>query len=96
MRASNSLSQISLNVGYEHPLSGDWNWTVHGSFQYQDGQWESDMNLAKNEAQYLFHFNVGVEREDLSFELYCTNCTQEETPYRFTRLADFWAFLRGG
>jgi len=78
----------SLNVGYTHPLAGDWNWKVHGSFQYQDGQWESNINLAKNEAQYLFHFNVGIEREDFSVELYCTNCTQEETPYRFTRLAD--------
>jgi len=79
----------SVNVGYKHPLSGDWNWTVHGSFQYQDGQWESNMNLATSEAVYLFHFNVGVERENFSFELYCTNCTQEESPYRFTRLADF-------
>lgn len=78
----------SLTVTYEAPLTGDWTWAFNGSYQYQSGMWESDMNFAKNEPQNLFHFSLGVKQGEFSFDVYCTNCTQEETPYRFVRSPD--------
>ncbi len=78
----------SLNVGYTRPLMGDWNWKFYGSFQYQDGQFESNMNLASSEPMYLWNFSIGIVRDNFNFDLYCTNCSQEETPYRFSVTGD--------
>jgi iron complex outermembrane receptor protein len=78
----------SITATYEAPLSGDWTWNMVGSFQYQSGMYESDMNYAKNEPQNLIHLSAGVKQGEFSFDIYCTNCTQEETPYRFVRLHD--------
>jgi outer membrane receptor protein involved in Fe transport len=78
----------SMNVSYTAPLSGDWNWVARGTFQYQDGMWESDMNLLKSEVGYIFNLTFGVETENLNFEAYCYNCTQEVAPYRIVRLLD--------
>ena len=78
----------SITATYEAPLTGDWTWNFNGSYQYQSGMWESDMNYAKNEPQNLIHLSLGVKQGDFGFDVYCTNCTQEETPYRFTRLHD--------
>jgi outer membrane receptor protein involved in Fe transport len=78
----------SLNVNYNHPLVGDWDWLVRGTFQYQDGMWESDMNLLRTEAAYVFNLNVGVENDHFNIEAYCSNCTDIATPYRIIRLVD--------
>lgn len=78
----------SLNVGYTRPLVGDWNLKFYGSFQYQDGQFESNMNLASSEKVYLWNFSLGVNKGDFSFDVYCTNCSQTEAVYRFSVTGD--------
>ena len=78
----------SLNIGYTHPLVGDWNWKFYGSYQYQNGMYESNMNLAKSETANLFNLSLGVTRGDFSFDLYCTNCSNIEVPYRVSITSD--------
>ncbi len=78
----------SVIVGYRNHIHGDWDWFVRGGFQYQDGMWESDMNLARSKVAYVFNLNLGIRTEAVSIEVFCSNCSQEESPYRFVRLND--------
>jgi len=75
----------SANFNYTHELVGEWNWLLRGTFQYQDGQYESDMNLLKSMPGYIFNFNAGIERESLTVEVYCSNCTDETAYHRIVR-----------
>lgn len=78
----------SLTVGYTKAISGDWNGVVRMTYQYQQGMWESDMNLIKSETGHVFNFTAGVESDMWTIETYCANCFQEVAPYRIVRLLD--------
>ena len=36
----------------------------------------------------LFRSSIGVTRGNFSLDVYCTNCSQEETPYRMSITGD--------
>jgi len=78
----------SLSAGYTNHLAGDWDWLVRGTFSYQDGMWDSDMNLIKSPTAYIFDINLGVENNRMNIEAYCSNCSQSTAPYRIIRIAD--------
>ena len=78
----------STMIAYQRPINDTWDWFVRGNFAYQQGQWESDLNLAKQESGYIFGLNVGVESEKYSVQVYCSNCTQDTEIYRFVRIFD--------
>ncbi len=78
----------STMIGYTRPINDTWDWFVRGNFAYQQGQWESDLNLAKQADGYIFGLNLGVQSEKYSVEVYCSNCSQDTQIYRFVRIFD--------
>jgi iron complex outermembrane receptor protein len=78
----------SLGAGYQHALNASWNWSARGDFQHQDGMWDSEMNLAKSQDANVFNLTFGVNKDNLGLALYCRNCTNEDSPYRISRLSD--------
>ena len=81
----------SIGLDYHTTIMGDWTLTPRGNVQYSDGQWESEMNLAKSPSWFMLELGVGLERGPLSFEVFCRNCNDEDAPLRTTRLTDPYA-----
>ena len=81
----------SIAVEYRTTIMNDWTLTPRGNIQYSDGQWESEMNLAKSPSWYMLELGLGLEKDKLSFELFCRNCNDELSPMRTTRLTDPYA-----
>ena len=81
----------SIGVEYHATILNDWKLTPRANVQYSDGQWESEMNLAKSPSWYMLELGIGLDKGPLSFELFCRNCNDELAPLRTTRLTDPFA-----
>ena len=81
----------SIGLEYHTTIMGDWTLAPRGNVQYSDGQWESEMNLAKSPNWFMLELGVGLERGPQSFEVFCRNCNDEDAPQRTTRLTDPYA-----
>ena len=78
----------SIGFTYHRTILNDWTLTPRGNLQYSDGQWESEMNLAKSPSWVMLELGVGLEKGNTSFEIFCRNCNDEDAPLRTTRLTD--------
>ncbi len=81
----------SIGVEYRATIMNDWTLTPRGNVQYSDGQWESEANLAKSPSWYMLELGLGLDKDKLSFEVFCRNCNNELSPTRSTRLTDPYA-----
>ncbi|MDX2224396.1 MAG: TonB-dependent receptor [Rhodospirillaceae bacterium] len=82
-------TQVSFSLGYTADLTEDWNWYARGEYMHAEGQFADDMNLAKSAAANTINFRIGVNRDDLSVELFCRNCTNEDAMTRAVLQTDF-------
>ena len=78
----------SIGFTYHTTVLNDWRLTPRGNLQYSDGQWESEMNLAKSPSWIMLELSVGLEKGNTSFEIFCRNCNDEDAPLCTTRLTD--------
>ena len=83
----------TASVGFEYHtmVLSDWTLTPRGNLQYSDGQWESEMNLAKSPSWTMLELGLGLDKGPVSFEVFCRNCNNEDAPQRTTRLTDPYA-----
>ncbi|MDX2223804.1 MAG: TonB-dependent receptor, partial [Rhodospirillaceae bacterium] len=84
-------TRLSAGAGYVGDLSGDWDWFIRGDIQYQSGMWADEFNFAKTYPAWNSNLHIGVENENINFEVFCRNCTDDKEPLRFVRFSD----LRG-
>ncbi len=81
----------SIGAEYRATIMNDWTLIPRGNIQYSDGQWESEANLAKSPSWYMLELGIGLEKDKFSFEIFCRNCNDEDSPLRTTRLTDPYA-----
>lgn len=81
----------SLSVGYGRPLNGDWKWFLRTSYQYQSGMWVEEYNVSSAPSGTVFTGDLGIEKGPLRIELYCRNCSDEDSPTRIGRSFDLRA-----
>jgi len=67
--------QASINSTYRMALSNGWRSYVRGDVTYVGPQWESDFNFAKTDAYNRFDLRLGLEKGDLSLDLFVKNLT---------------------
>ena len=78
----------SIGFDFHQPLVDGWKWYSRGGMQYSDGQWESEANLAKSPNAKIYNLAFGLQRKGWTYEVSCRNCSDEDSPTRFTRLTD--------
>ena len=78
----------SVGADYHRALVGGYTWFTRAGVQYSDGQYESEMNLAKSPDAIVYNLSTGLEHGRWTYEINCRNCSDEDSPTRFTRLTD--------
>ena len=63
----------SINSTYRQPLFGAWVGYVRGDAFYTGKYYESDFNFAKSDGYTRVNLRAGVDRGDLTLELFVTN-----------------------
>ena len=81
----------SFSAGYTRPLANDWKWFARTSYQYQSGMWVEEYNVSSSPSGTVFTGDVGFEKGPLRVELYCRNCSDEDSPTRIGRSFDLRA-----
>jgi iron complex outermembrane receptor protein len=81
----------SLTSTYRKPsLVGDWSGYVRGDLAYTGAAWESDYNFAKTDAYYRVNLRLGMEKKNVSLELFVKNLFDDNSwnyAYRLSNLA---------
>ncbi len=67
-----------LSATYRDRLVGDWDWYARGQVSYQGPEWESEINSAQTAAFARINATLGFAKDNLSIELYCTNCLGDQ------------------
>jgi iron complex outermembrane receptor protein len=62
---------------------------IQPEFYYQSSKYASEMNLAKTPDMTLFNLRMGYQIDNVMFELFGTNLTNERSPVRISRLTAF-------
>ncbi len=78
----------ALSSTYRAPLSNDWSWFVRGDLRYQGGMWDSDLNVTKSDSFARLFVRAGVQKENVSVELYANNLTNNTDFDYIYRLPD--------
>lgn len=78
----------SLSFGYQWEVTSDWGAYLRGEYAYQSRQYDSEMNLNWTQPANVVNGRLGFERENLSFELWARNLTNEQTYTRNGRFGD--------
>ena len=69
----------NLNSTYRDSLSADWEWYVRGEFTYTGAAWDSTANIVKSTPVKRVNAKLGIERSDLTVELYVLNLFNDKT-----------------
>ncbi|MBL8630383.1 MAG: hypothetical protein JNM81_12175, partial [Rhodospirillaceae bacterium] len=56
-----------------------WDWFVRGDMTYTGKAWDSTANIVKSDDYFRVNARLGVEREDLTVEIYSTNLFNNKT-----------------
>jgi len=78
----------SISGDYTRHLTGEWEWFARASYQYQSGMWIEEWNWSSSPSATLFTGALGVRNDRLSVEVYCRNCSDEDSPGRIGRSTD--------
>jgi iron complex outermembrane receptor protein len=65
--------QISANTTYRFALSNGWRSFVRADVTHVGRMWESDFNFARTEAYQRYDLRLGLEKGDLSLDVYVKN-----------------------
>jgi hypothetical protein len=90
----NALSRVpalsgEFNATWREHLIGDWDWFARTDVIYTGSMWESELNIAKTAAFARVNLRAGVDKGDLTFELYSTNLFNDKSWDLASRVADF-------
>jgi len=69
----------NLSSSYYAELTGDWSWFVRGAMTYTGRAWDSTANIVKSDSYYRVNTRLGVEKENLTIELYVLNMFNDKT-----------------
>ncbi len=69
----------ALNSTYRGVLSNGWKWSVRGDMTYTGSAWDTIANIVQSDDYYRVNARLGVERENLSIELFVTNLFDDNT-----------------
>jgi outer membrane receptor protein involved in Fe transport len=83
-----SKLSYSLSFGYQWDIVSDWTGYLRGEYAYQSRQYDSEMNLNWTQPANVVNGRIGVERDNLSIELWARNLTNEQTYTRNGRFGD--------
>lgn len=79
----------ALNATYRRAaVFGDWNGYVRGDVVYTGEAWESDFNFAKTDSFYRVNLRAGLERKNVSLELFVKNLLNDNSWNFAARLAN--------
>jgi iron complex outermembrane receptor protein len=70
--------QLTFNVAYNFPITGNLRGFVSGSYQRAEGGFETPANDRDYEGYQLFDARVGVRTENLRFSIFGRNLSDEE------------------
>ncbi len=69
----------NLNTTYRGVVNADWNWFLRGDMTYTGRAWDSTANIVKSDDFYRVNARLGLERNDLTIELFVTNLFDDNT-----------------
>jgi iron complex outermembrane receptor protein len=78
----------TLFANYSRSLVGDWEWFARGSWQYQSGMYTEEWNWSSSPSATIYTANLGLKKGPLTVEVYCRNCSDEDSPARIGRSTD--------
>jgi iron complex outermembrane receptor protein len=80
----------SFSTTFRAPLVGDWDGFARGDVRYQGRMWDSDLNITQSDAYTRVNARFGMEKKDVSLELYVNNVFNDkhwDSIYRLPNLA---------
>jgi outer membrane receptor protein involved in Fe transport len=80
---------LSLLGKYQAQLSGDMEWFVQGTAQYQDKRWADVANLVELDSYWRASAQIGLEQENWSVSLYAENLFDDDTVEYAQEFIDF-------
>ena len=69
----------TLSATYRGEIGGDWRYYVRGDALYTGRSWDSDVNAFQTDDFIRVNARIGVERENLTLELFSTNLFNDKT-----------------
>ncbi len=69
----------SLSSTYRGRANEDWGWYLRGDLNYTGKAWDSEANIVQSEDFTRVNLRVGVERENLTVELYAKNLFDDDS-----------------
>lgn len=69
----------TLNSTYRGVLNSDWTWSLRGDVTYTGSTWDSIANIVESDSYYRVNARFGVQRDDLTIELFVTNLFDDDT-----------------
>jgi iron complex outermembrane receptor protein len=69
----------NLNTTFRDSFNDTWEWFVRGDMTYTGKAWDSTANIVKSEDYFRVNARIGVEREDVTLEIYSTNLFNDKT-----------------
>lgn len=86
----NPRNSGSVSAVWNNDLTQDWSWYVRGDASYFGKVFTDESNLAYIDSYSVLSARLGfVQREDLTIEIFCTNCTNKKAWQTGRRLIDF-------
>ncbi len=89
----NELSRVpavtgTFNTTYNDHLIGPWDWHARADVIYTGSMWESDINIAKTNAFTRVNARIGIDKGDLTLEVFATNLTNNKDWNLASRVTD--------
>lgn len=81
-------THLSLSVGYEGELTGNYSWYTRANVGWQSGMWADEFHFARSYPAITSDAHLGIKDDRLSFEIFCKNCTNDKEPLRLARFSD--------
>ena len=72
--------QGAVNLTYQRPITGDWEWFTRGDLTYEDEWFPQDDNLAIIPEHTYLNLSVGVKSDRWAFTLWANNLLGEDDP----------------
>jgi iron complex outermembrane receptor protein len=69
----------TLSSGYRGRINDSWGWTLRGEAAYTGPMWDSEANIVQNEAFTRVNARLGLQRDDLSVEVYGRNIFDDDS-----------------
>lgn len=69
----------TLNSTYRGVVNDGWGWYVRGDMSYTGATWDSIANIVESDDYFRVNARIGVQRDNLSVELFVTNLFDDDT-----------------